>query len=140
MVFIVMSKILNPPSSRIFVFGSNTAGIHGKGAALHARLYYGAEPGVGVGHIGQCYAIPTKDHKLRSYDLNTIRHHVEAFIAYARANPILQFNVTKVGCGLAGHKSEDIAPMFEFAPSNCWFDPNWKELLGPTRNYWEPNI
>ena len=140
MVFITMSKIINPPSTRIFVFGSNAAGRHGKGAALHARLYYGAESGVGIGHIGQCYAIPTKDQNLRSYDLATIRHYVESFLGYARIHPFLEFNVTKVGCGLANHKDEDIAPMFELAPNNCWFDLGWKHILGPSRKYWEPNI
>jgi len=45
----------------IFIFGSNEAGRHGKGAALHARQHHGAEYGVGVGRTGDAYAIPTKD-------------------------------------------------------------------------------
>src|ERR1700730_12650173 len=33
----------------VFVFGSNFAGRHGKGAALHARKHHGAVYGQGVG-------------------------------------------------------------------------------------------
>ena len=51
----------------IFVFGSNLAGRHGKGAALHAKKFYGAEYGVGVGPTGNAYAIPTKDSDLKSF-------------------------------------------------------------------------
>ena len=47
--------------NQIFVFGSNLAGRHGKGAALAAHKNYGAEYGVGIGRTGMCYAIPTKD-------------------------------------------------------------------------------
>src|SRR5262249_41455073 len=36
-------------AAEIFVFGSNEAGRHGKGAALHARKHYGAKYGVGFG-------------------------------------------------------------------------------------------
>ena len=36
-------------SNEIFVFGSNEAGRHGKGAALYAKQHYGAEYGVGNG-------------------------------------------------------------------------------------------
>lgn len=49
----------------IFVFGSNLAGRHGKGAALSALHYHGAEYGVGIGRTGQAYAIPTKRKPLR---------------------------------------------------------------------------
>ena len=48
-------------SKPIFVFGSNEAGRHGKGAALAAKLQYGAVYGVGRGRTGNAYAIPTKD-------------------------------------------------------------------------------
>ena len=45
---------------RIFVFGSNLAGRHGKGAAKFAKDYHGAIYGRGVGLQGTSYAIPTK--------------------------------------------------------------------------------
>lgn len=140
MAAITTEKILpvSPPSPRIFVFGSNLAGHHGKGAALYAKIHYGAQTGIAIGHIGQCYAIPTKDHYLRSLDLETVAHHVRGFIAYARDKQDLEFNVTQVGCGLAGNKSQDIAPMFGAAPMNCHFDPAWRPFFNIPRNYWEP--
>ena len=45
----------------IFVFGSNLAGRHGKGAALHARQHHGAIYGQGAGLQGDSYGNPTKD-------------------------------------------------------------------------------
>ena len=41
----------------IFVFGSNLAGRHGKGAALFARHYRGAVYGQGEGLQGRSYAL-----------------------------------------------------------------------------------
>jgi len=56
-------------TNKIFVFGSNLAGRHGKGAALHARKHYGAIYGQGWGRQGNSYAIPTKDSKLKTVPL-----------------------------------------------------------------------
>jgi hypothetical protein len=111
---------------RIFVFGSNLAGRHGKGAALDAKLKYGARYGVGVGRSGNSYAIPTKDQRLNTLQLGVIKEHVENFIGYARVNPHLQFHVTRIGCGLAGYKDADIAPMFKEAPKNCDLPDGWR--------------
>lgn len=109
----------------IFVFGSNTAGRHGKGAALEAVQRHGAIYGKGVGIQGRSYAIPTKDHYLRSLSLLKIRPYVDQFLKFARDNPKLEFFVTRIGCGLAGYKDADIAPMFENAPSNCTLPKEW---------------
>ena len=46
--------------TEIFVFGSNLAGRHGKGAALAALKEHGAVYGHGSGYRGNSYAIPTK--------------------------------------------------------------------------------
>lgn len=102
----------------IFVFGSNLAGRHGKGAALAARRQYGAEYGVGVGLTGDAYAIPTKSATLTTLPLAHIAGHVDDFLAYARAHPELTFNVTRVGCGLAGYTDAQIAPLFAGAPAS----------------------
>lgn len=110
----------------IFVFGSNTAGRHGKGAALAARKEYGAEYGVGSGRTGNAYAIPTKDRTLVPLPLLSINLHVDEFIAYARANPKLEFLVTRIGCGLAGYKDHQISPMFRDAPKNCILPEGWR--------------
>jgi hypothetical protein len=133
----------------IFVFGSNLGGIHGSGAAAFARNHRGAQLGVGVGRTGQCYAIPTKgvatvhggpdDGKVyvgKTLDLNIIKTFVDEFIAHAIQHPEHQFQVTRIGCGLAGLKDGDIAPMFQAAPNNCWFDRYWQGWFGADRNYW----
>jgi hypothetical protein len=114
---------------RIFVFGSNLAGRHGKGAALFARTRRGAIYGQGEGLQGLSYAIPTKDGSLRSLSLDSIRQHVERFIAFARQHPELQFQLTAIGCGLAGYRPWDIAPMFENAPATVELPPEFKEAM-----------
>lgn len=103
----------------IFVFGSNLAGRHGAGSARHAWLHYGAIWGRGSGRQGNSYAIPTKDEKLDVLPLETIAKFVSTFIAYARNNPHLTFDIVAIGCGLAGYKPAQIAPMFKDVPDNC---------------------
>lgn len=114
----------------VFVFGSNLAGRHGKGAALSARINHGAVYGVGVGRTGDAYAIPTKGHSLQTLPLEEIRPHVRAFLDYARQHQDLIFQVTPVGCGLAGYKPRQIAPMFRGASDNCVLPQEFLEALG----------
>ncbi len=102
-----------------FVFGSNLRGAHGKGAALCALKEHGAIYGQGVGLQGNSYAIPTKDHSIKTLPLHRIKQYVDEFIKFAGSNLDIRFSVTAIGCGLAGYKPEDIAPMFESAPFNC---------------------
>jgi len=89
--------------------------------------------GQGLGLFGQSYAIPTKDAKIQhTLPLKQIRDHVDMFLELAAAvDPDIQFQVTCIGCGLAGHKHEDIAPMFISASKNCQFDDLWKPWLEP---------
>jgi hypothetical protein len=117
--------------SEIFVFGSNEAGRHGKGAALHAREHHGAQYGVGLGRTGEAWAIPTKDAELRTLPLERIAHYVAQFLTYAEVHPELLFKVTAIGTGLAGYKHEDIAPMFLRAPRNCRLPDEWLKLREP---------
>jgi len=116
--------VLRP--GHIFVFGSNLAGIHGAGAANTAFRLYGAIRGRGQGLMGHSYALPTKDKNMRPLALDVIDAFVMTFIETARHNPSLSFFVTRVGCGLAGYKDEQIAPMFASAPSNCDLPPGWR--------------
>ena len=102
----------------IFVFGSNLAGRHGKGAALHAKKFCGAIYGQGVGLQGNSYAIPTKDEKLQPLPLEDIAEHVCDFITFAFLHPELRFEVTPIGCGLAGYKPDQIGPLFTGVPPN----------------------
>lgn len=115
--------------SDIFVFGSNLAGRHGKGAARVARREYGALYGVGEGPIGRAYAIPTKDFHLVRRSLDEIYLSIRNFVAYAHYRDDQTFLITSVGCGLAGYTFEQIAPLFGIVPSNCrFFDPTFAQL------------
>lgn len=107
--------IVSLKENEVFVFGSNLKGQHGGGAAAVARKKWGAVWGVGIGHKGQTYAIPTKYDFKRTLMIDEIRPFVNKFILYAQDNPDTIFLVTKIGCGLAGHTTEDIAPLFEKA-------------------------
>lgn len=93
-----------------FVFGSNLAGAHGGGAARLAHKHFGAVWGQGVGLQGQSYAIPTMQG-----GVDTIKPYVDEFIRFARENGHLTFLVTKIGCGIAGFREEEIAPLFKDA-------------------------
>lgn len=115
----------------MFVFGSNLAGIHGAGAARVAREQFGAIQGTGAGPQGFAYAIPTKDHDLGVLSLDVIRGYVEEFLVYAKLRPEMTFFVTAVGCGFAGYKPTDIAPMFQEAPESCNLPDVWRDVLGP---------
>ena len=116
----------------IFVFGSNTAGRHGKGAALFAREHHGAVYGNGSGLQGNSYAIPTRRSKreamakLTTLPLPEIQAHINVFLRFAREHPEMRFIVTRIGCGLAGYRESQIAPMFFGAPENCVLPNGWR--------------
>lgn len=125
-----MTNITKLPEGHYFVFGSNEAGRHGKGAALCAKQYFGAVYGQGHGEQGSSYAIATKDTFLCSLPLDQIRENVRIFLQHATNHPHKQFAVSRVGCGLAGYKDEDIAPMFKGHPSNVYFlEEMWKQYV-----------
>jgi hypothetical protein len=120
--------------NNIFVFGSNLAGRHGKGAALTAFRTHGAIYGQGYGMQGNSFAIPTKDENLNTLPINKIEKYVNNFIKYATLNPDLMFQVTRIGCGLAGYEDEDIAPLFVNAPINCILPVGWRNLKSVSTN------
>ena len=91
----------------IFVFGSNLEGMHGGGAAALAYRKFGAVWGQGVGLQGMSYGIPTMHG-----GVETIKPYVDEFIDFAKSHPELRFLVTKIGCGIAGFRIEEIAPLF----------------------------
>lgn len=105
------STITELKSNEIFVFGSNLAGRHGKGAAKTARKW-GAEYGKCKGLQGRTYAIPTKDENLKTLNITKIDEYVKQFIMFAESRKDLIFLVTEIGCGLAGYSVEQIAQMF----------------------------
>jgi hypothetical protein len=114
----------------IFVFGSNLKGVHGAGAALFAFRNHGAVYGQGSGLQGNSYGIPTKDRKIKTLPLTEIEKHVNVFLEFAEKNKDLTFDLTAIGCGLAGYHPQEIAPMFKKSPDNVRLPKEFQEVLG----------
>jgi hypothetical protein len=112
----------------VFVFGSNLAGRHGAGAAKTALLQHGAVYGQGYGFQGNSYAIPTKDEEMNVIPVDRIAKYVDTFLRFAELNPSMTFNVTRIGCGLAGYEDADIAPLFKGASANCILPAGWRNM------------
>lgn len=102
--------INNLKPNEIFVFGSNLDGMHDGGAARVAYNKFGAIWGQGVGLQGQSYGIPTMHG-----GVNVIKPYVDEFIDFAKSHPELKFLVTRIGCGIAGFRDEEMAPLFKDA-------------------------
>ena len=100
-------NITSLDEDEVFVFGSNLAGMHAGGAARVAYERFGAVMGQGVGMQGQSYAIPTMQG-----GVETIKPYVEDFIRLAREWDQTTFYVTRIGCGIAGFRDDEIAPLF----------------------------
>ena len=114
-------------SNEVFVYGANEAGRHGAGAAKQA-MQWGAKYGE-YGLNGHTYGIPTKDRDLQVLPLIDIYAHVVDFLSCARRNPRFTFLVTEIGCGLAGYKVDDIAPMFAVVPDNVVLNESFRNFL-----------
>lgn len=114
--------------NEVFVFGSNLTGHHGGGAARAALNKFGAIWGQGVGLQGQSYAIPTMQG-----GVETIKPYVDEFIKFAKTHPELKFYVTRIGCGIAGFKDEEIAPLFSEAvgEENIILPKSFAEIIEP---------
>lgn len=121
-------EITSLEKNEVFVFGSNRAGRHGRGAANTAYRKFGAVWGRGEGLQGQSYGIPTKDRKLKTLRLVQIAVNVARFLHFAESRPDLRFFVTAIGCGLAGYKPKQIAPMFANSPANVILPPEFTEV------------
>lgn len=117
-------KELKP--NEIFVFGSNLQGQHGGGAARIAVEKFGAIWGKGVGMQGSCYAIPTMHG-----GVDKIKPYVDDFIEYAKNHTDKIFLVTRIGCGIAGFKDIEIAPLFEKAVNieNIYLPKEFYDIL-----------
>lgn len=103
---ITPSKINVLGPNEVFVFGSNEDGCHIGGAARVAMEKFGAVWGHGEGLRGKSYAIPTME------GLSSIDRAVRRFTSFACNHRDLKFYVTAIGCGIAGYKPKEIAPMF----------------------------
>lgn len=123
---IIPNHITELKPNEIFVFGSNLQGYHGGGAARLAMNQWGAVWGQGTGLQGQTYAIPTMQG-----GIGTIRPYIDQFIKFAQNDPERTFLVTEIGCGIAGFRPADIAPLFKNAINipNIWLPQRFWEIL-----------
>lgn len=122
-----------------FVFGSNTQGRHGKGAALVAKLYFGAKYGQAKGLQGQSYAIITKDLTKKvhpSIPKEFIIEQIKEFYLFASINPNKQYLVAYSGKGsnLNSYSPMDMSHMFlcvprSEIPKNIIFEKNFYHLM-----------
>ncbi len=146
-------------SELVFVFGSNELGVHGKGAAAHAAKHFSATSGIGEGAmidkdgLLRSYALPTKSEPsmAATLPLERIAQYAEDFKAYAAAVEPLnyRFQLTRVGCGLAGLADHEVLPLFADAPRNVLFSGRWAMLhddqvrrfiVAGSRNYTKQDV
>ena len=116
------------PLEGVFVFGANLQYKHGAGAARTALDKFGAVWGKGRLQ-GQSYALPTKHTPYKGMSLEQISHHIEEFISFAHSNSNLTFYLTDIGCGLAGHKAEEITSLLRVIPENVIISERFYKLL-----------
>ena len=104
----------------VFVFGSNTEGMHAGGAARMA-MNWGAIYGKAFGLQGKTFAIPTVDYtRSGKMSIDEIKKYVDEFLDFTVKNKdkkflVKKFLVTEIGCGIAGFKVSEIAPLFRKA-------------------------
>jgi len=112
--------------NEVFVFGSNTAGRHGKGAALTALRKFGAVYGVGEGLRGQSYAFPTLNQHFRKVGFTDLARSRRRLYDTCIENLDKIFYMTKVGCGLAGFPEQDMKDIFQAHPGNLVLPEDWR--------------
>jgi hypothetical protein len=117
--------------NEVFVFGSNASGAHGGGAARTAYEKFGAVWGQGHGLQGQSYGIDTMS------GLDVIADEVAAFVTFARSRSDLTFLVTEIGCGIAGYRPEQVAPLFAEVPSNVRLPSRFRRIVSPSADQGE---
>lgn len=129
-------KITQLKPNQIFVFGSNTEGIHGAGAALWAKNNAGAIYGWNKGLQGQSYAIITKDLTKRhhpSISRSTIVYQLHDLAELAKVTPHKEYIVAYSGTGynLNGYTPEEMAEMFAQVkwPENMVWEYNFYKLM-----------
>ena len=89
-----IGPIISLAPNQIFVFGSNTQGRHGRGAALWAKNNAGAIYGIPAGHHGQSWAIVTKDLTKSvhpSVPKKVIVYQIRVLYGFAEDNKHLEF-------------------------------------------------
>jgi hypothetical protein len=105
----------------IFIFGSNTLGVHGSGAAFFAKAHFGAVYGVGEGLEGNSYAFPTLNGDRTGGELKLFqRSYAELAQSASTLHTVVEnrqdlvFWLTAVGCGLACYSPAYMRTFFEW--------------------------
>lgn len=133
---ITPESITSLEPNQIFVFGSNTEGRHGKGAALLARQKFGAIYGKAIGLQGQSYAIITKNLAKgeRSFPLHSIRAQLIELFGHAEWDQSKEYLITKIGCSLAGYTVKEIVSCFKGLeiPSNVALPQEFWDIINKT--------
>ena len=131
-------KITELGTMDIFVFGSNTEGRHGKGAAKLAKDKFGAIYGQNFGRQGKSFAIVTKDLTKKehpSIKKSKIVAQILYFYLYAIQNDSYTYYVAYSGKdkNLNGYSNEDMAKMFAIngllIPDNIVFEKHFLKLI-----------
>ena len=129
-------KIINLGNKQVWVFGSNTEGRHGKGAALFAMKKCGAIYGKARGPQGRSYAIITKNLRKRNHpsvSKEFIIEQIGEFYEFAKKYWDLEFLIaySGIGANLNGYSNQEMADMFsQFSiPDNIVFEKQFSKLL-----------
>lgn len=155
------SPKLTLAEDEVFVFGANSQGFHGFGAAGYASFgetsnvwrqhhYHewvnGAKGkwnekgklGPQVGTEGKSYAIPTvtRAGAKRSIPLDTIKGSIQEFYKFAKSRPHLKFFVAQENTvGLNGYLPTELATIYSGdIPENVYFDEGFAGLLNKSGN------
>lgn len=102
----------------IFVFGSNTRGLHFGGAARVAYDKFGAKWGLSEGLSGRTYAIPTMSPEGNKVSKRTLQLSFYNFLRIVQYRKDLKFLLTKIGCGIAGWEIKDVAELLSLEIMN----------------------
>ena len=81
--------------------------MHHGGAAKIAVESFGAIMGQGHGLQGKSYAINSMS------GISDMMEDIKLFCEYAKSHSEKHFFVTPIGCGIAGYRAEEIAPLFK---------------------------
>jgi hypothetical protein len=132
------------PPEGIFVYGCNTQGRHGAGAAKVAYDKFGAVYGK-IGWQGQSYGIVTKNLRKKTHpsiSIQEIVDQIDSLYGIATMHPKLDFYVAYSGTGtnLNYYTPNQMARMFacRYIPENMVFEESFAELI-KNRNWQEKN-
>lgn len=98
--------------NQIFVFGANSQGSHGAGAAKQAYDSGWTKTGHSEGLIWQSFAIDTMGTR------EVFIMGLQDLAITAIKNPALEFLMTPVGTGIAGYSIQELEEMMPDMPSN----------------------